>query len=166
MSNSFILALLRRLRKLNSTVVEDEVRVLLKRAQQKNSEQSRDTEFATHVCVIEEELEREKLKQLLETVRSTEFQELVRSERFFAVGKDADGRILANSENMRLFNGIPPLDAVLSPVERPAKRAKHQHNPLEYLESFVFNNFDFKTQQGVADPGEAVAVLRNNIDLK
>jgi G3E family GTPase len=109
-SNSFILALLRRLRKLNSSVVEDEVRQLLKRAQQKNQEQSRDTEFATHVCVIEEELEREKLKRLLETVRSEEFQSIVRSEHFFSVGKDTDGRIIGNTENLRLFNSVGAVD--------------------------------------------------------
>lgn len=63
-SVAFILALLRRLRRLfsNSNVIESEIRALLTRAQTKNKGGCRDTEFATAVSIVEEEMEREKLR--------------------------------------------------------------------------------------------------------
>ncbi|CAD7944987.1 unnamed protein product [Amoebophrya sp. A25] len=65
LSPSFILALLRKLRRLWSPVIEKEIRALLQRAQEKSADRCRDTDFAWCVEIVEEELERDHLKRRL-----------------------------------------------------------------------------------------------------
>ncbi|CAD7957434.1 unnamed protein product [Amoebophrya sp. A120] len=65
-STTFTLALLRKLRRLGSPIIEQEIRNMLQRAQEKNKEQCRDTQFAWSVAIVEEEMARDRLAALLE----------------------------------------------------------------------------------------------------